>query len=178
MKPIPGKISNKEFKKILEDKKGVLAKKVTDGLKTAGLQNLLHSEEVSRQEVMKAIQTLQDQGLMTKFKRPDQLYREAGIAQRDFNETQSAAKLKKNVRLAIKDELEEEAFNLAQGNDPLKYHRRRVLGKSVYQQLSDEQEMRNKKITEQVKKKEKFDNKGSTNSSKPILKDLPDMDIG
>ena len=47
MKPIPGKISNKEFKKILSDKVGVLRKKVTDGLKTTGMQGLLYEMEVT-----------------------------------------------------------------------------------------------------------------------------------
>lgn len=178
MKPIPGKISNKEFKKILAGKKGFLSKKVTDGLKTAGLKNLLHKKEVTRQQAMRAIKTLQAQGSMTNFKRPSQLYRKAGIAQRDFDEAEHDATVKKYARLAIKGELEEEAYKYEKGLDRLKHDERSVLGKSVYQRLNEEQDTRKKKVDDQTKKKEKFDNKGSTKSGKPELANLPDMDIG
>ena len=178
MKPIPEKISNREFKKILADKRGVLTKKVTAGLETAGLQGLLHEEEVTRRQVMRDIKTLQAQGSMTKFKRPGQLYREAGIAQRDFDETQRNATIKKHARFAIKGELEEEAYKLERGLDLLKHDERSVLGKSVYQRLNEEQDARKKKVDDQTKKKEKFDNKGSAKSNKPELANLPDMDIG
>ena len=178
MKPIPGKISNKEFKKILSDKRGVLRKKVIDGLKTAGMQGLLYEKEVTEQQAMKALKTLQKQGSLTDFKRPDQLYREAGIAQRDFDEAQRNATIKKHARFAIKSELEEEAYNLEHGLDRLKHDERSVLGKSVYQRLNEEQDERKKKVDDQTKKKEKYDNKGSAKSNKPELANLPDMEIG
>lgn len=178
IKPIPGKISNQEFKKLLSENKGYIAKNIADGLDSAGLKRLLYEKTISKKLVTKAIKALQEQGVMSEHRRPGQLYEEAGGRQRDFDEAARTEKIKTNARLGIKIELEDEAAAMENGLDYLKHDKRGVLGQSVYEDLKEEQENRDKKIKDQADKKEKFDAKKSNPANRPKLADLPDMDIG
>jgi hypothetical protein len=192
--PIPGHISGREFKKMLSGNNRYLPKKVTDQLKSSGFKHLLYKNKISKEQALKAVKSLQDSEAVSRFKMPSQLYREAGIRQRDFDEAQRQAEIKKHARVNIKRDIENEAAALERGETLLPHDKRSVLGKSVYEELTEEQQARDKKIKDQLDKKsakggslpvrqagaaggEKFDNKNSGPASRPELADLPNMEI-
>ena len=175
MKRPLGTIGKDKFKDVLKGKNAFVPKKVVDALKSANMSRLLYKDP-TRQEALKAIRTLQEEGVIPKLKRPDELYGSADKAQKEADEAERLAKLHENVRITIQQEIEQESDALLAGRDPLGYDRRSVLGRSsVYEELNQEQAAKDDKTDQ---KKGATDGKNNAKPTPIKLAEPPDMEIG
>ena len=181
MASIPGKISKDNFKKAISGGKNYLPQKISRELKAAGMSRLLYGGQTTKQQTVKAIKHLQNQGLLSKTKPPSKLYREAGIRQREQNQAAADAERQKHVRANIAIDIAEELAAEERGENPMKYDPKSVLGKRLIDELDEEKENRDKKAAAEKQKMQRLSNPKNPGPPKPDSADadeLPDMDIG
>jgi len=177
MQPLPaGKISKENFLKMIRGNKSYVPNKITKELKTAGMN---YNKPISKQQAIRAVKYLREKGLMPKYKPPSMLWQETEKTQKEQDQAMIDEEKQQHIRanIAIDRALEEDEESRAFSGS----NRRSILGRSVIDEIKEEQENRDKKIQAERNKKQGTPNPKSTKPQKPQLVDinnLPDMDIG
>lgn len=180
---VPGKISRENFKKMLAGSRGYLPSKVVKELKKGGMSQLLHKSSISKEQAIKAVRYLRseagDKPVISKFKSPSQLYREAALKQQKENLANQEVKRQKHIQTRLRMDVAEEATAIERGRNP--YDPRSAIGQSLAEEIAKEQEERTKKYEQQRRKKEEHDKLQTTKGTRSELTDLDkltEMDIG
>jgi len=173
------KISKNSFKKMISGNKGYLPSKISKELKSAGMSGLLNKNEINKDQAIKAVRHLQKKGQVSKYKNASQMWHDSATEQYELDEMAIQEEKQRNIRIGIAMDTAEDARLIERGINP--YDPKSVMGKSMAQEIAEEQEQRAKRSAKDLQKKKSHDNKKKPGISKPQMVDfskISDMDIG
>jgi len=189
-------ISQEKFKGMLAGRKKYIPSEVYRALRESRKGDLLHKKSLRKDEALKAIKYLMEKGLIKGGKSSYQLVQVASrqqyqegqkkkaeeekenkIAKQKKAETEEGKKAKHRAA-ALRVDIARDQMAIEQGKNP--YDPRTAIGKSLAQEIKEEEEARKEKVETDLKRKEgtyTHEAKRPKNQQLVDIDKLPNMDI-
>lgn len=159
------KISSNSFKKMLAGNKGYLSAKISKELKSAGMSGLLYKNEISKDQAIKVIRHLQQEGEMPKMKNASEIWHQTATRQYEQDQQAIAEEKQNNIRIRMQMDLAEDSRSIERGINP--YDPKSTIGKSIAQEIAEEQKKRDHASKKEIQKKQDHDDKKPTGRNRP-----------
>lgn len=173
MTKVSSSLSKDNFNSMISGGKNYIPGDVSKELKSAGLS--FQGSKVSKRQAMKALEHLEEKGMLPRYKSATQVYNEAGkqqtIQEIEASKTRPAKKRFEDYKVQF---INKEADSILDEN----YDRIKELGaKRVLDKADEHMEYREAQIKEEREKRKKIVDPKKLNPQKPDITDLPDMPI-